>query len=471
MTPSGYREGHKESDSRSRRNLLVRLKRAYGSGALILLNVVSLVAFLNLALASVYIATDAFSSDEVDGRLFREDGAPARAAKRTKLQLQWSDFTAYEGASPKYVGQVLDNFYDLEQLGFVYQAWVQFAEPPFRSQHVNVYMDQTGSPVRKSTSHMRQAEGGGVEDRVVRIFTLGGSTTFGYNVSDAHTWPSFLLEILNRRAEEERYPYRVEVINYGRGYYHPTQEVALLADLLRSGHRPSLVIFMDGVNWGGIKDTPQFNPEVAKAFSARQHGREIRPADIYSNFGWVPMIRFTWSLNRWLNERLGPKDDVGAERSRAKLEDQRMGYSLDRFEQSRRLAEAICELYGCSTLFFLQPSVFYRYNLELYRTELPESFTSRLDPTRNFYETMRQKGGYIDLSHLFEEWGEDRKAIVDDVHYSPGFGRFVAQHVAGQIDFDELPVFPEVIDESSATGAPRSIVLRGEWVKAPGVRK
>jgi hypothetical protein len=35
-------------------------------------------------------------------------------------------------------------------------------------------------------------------------------------------------------------------------------------------------------------------------------------------------------------------------------------------------------------------------------------------------------------------WGRDKKAIIDDVHYSPKFNQFLAQHVADQIDFGSL---------------------------------
>jgi hypothetical protein len=46
----------------------------------------------------------------------------------------------------RYVGRVLDEFYDLEQEGFVYQPWVQFSEPPFAGRFVNVDVDERGFP-------------------------------------------------------------------------------------------------------------------------------------------------------------------------------------------------------------------------------------------------------------------------------------------------------------------------------------
>src|SRR5262249_29714696 len=96
---------------------------------------------------------------------------------------------------------------------------------------------------------------------VINIFVFGGSTTFGYHVSDEHTWPSYLSQILNETSEVN-----IKVTNYGRGYFNPSQEAILLADLLKSGHRPSLAIFMDGVNPPHSIDGPSYTEEVAESY-------------------------------------------------------------------------------------------------------------------------------------------------------------------------------------------------------------
>jgi hypothetical protein len=64
---------------------------------------------------------------------------------------------------------------------------------------------------------------------------------------------------------------------------------------------------------------------------------------------------------------------------------------------------------------------------------------------------LRAQQGTMFLGDLFEAWGKKRKAIVDDVHYSPSFNEFLAQHVAVGIDLKGVLPRP-VIDESAATG-------------------
>ena len=441
---------------------LRQLKQGYELAAIVLLNTVMLVILLNVLLGAFYLGKAVIlplaSAEAAGSGQFREDGAPLETVNRTLTQMDWFDFTAYEGIDPQYASEVLDDFYDLEQLGFVYQSWVQFSEPPYDGHRMHVDFDEWGFPIRRTINDYSQGQ-----SQVLRIFAFGGSTTFGYNVSDEHTWPSFLSRILNERAEAEGRPYRIEVINYGRGYYYPGQETVLLGGLLRNGHRPSLAIFMDGVNWGGIRDQPHFKPQVASAFMATQHGSAITVADFFSQFQWVPMVRFAGSTNRWLHARFG-----SARKTKDKDEDvlsseewqKRVEVAVNGFDQSKKMAQAICDIYGCRTLSFLQPNAHYQYNLELYRRELPDAFTSRLAPTASLYEQLRQTPTYIDLSQLFKLWGVDRKAIVDDLHYSPGFNEFLAEHVAAYIDLDDLPVFAEVIDESAATG-----IMRSVWTK------
>ncbi len=107
-------------------------------------------------------------------------------------------------------------------------------------------------------------------------------------------------------------------------------------------------------------------------------------------------------------------------------------------------------------LFFIQPDATYNYPKELYRSELPKEFLRRSTEERpRFYERMRARREVIYLGDLFEAWGPDRKAIVDDLHYSPGFNEFLAQHVADHIEIEALSPRPSVVDESLRTGSYR----------------
>jgi hypothetical protein len=187
------------------------------------MNTLSAFVVINLFLAVTFYILDVVTPrkvvacEEVVARivsepsaLFNADGSPINNGKRSCYQLRWFDFNAYEGIEPIYAGEVLDDFYELNRLGFIYQPWVQFSEPPFQGKHVNVDLDERGFPTRRTINPSNVTH-----LPVIRIFTLGGSTTFGYNVSDEHTWPSYLAKILNDRALAQHLGVYVEVVNYG----------------------------------------------------------------------------------------------------------------------------------------------------------------------------------------------------------------------------------------------------------------
>jgi hypothetical protein len=414
---------------------LAALVRAYQGAATLLLNVVVLLVLVNLLLGAAFALKDRRARQATLPKApFAADGAPLPGPKRTTFQLDWFDARAYgPPSSEARAAQVLDDFHDLADAGFAYQPWTEFAEPRFEGALVHVETDDRGFLRRRT----RAAAGGGTP---VSVFVLGGSTTFGYYAADDETWPSALAEVLARQAPAG---VRVEVTNYGRGYYNPSQEAVLLLDLFKSGHRPDLVIFMDGVNWGPAEDVPQFTKRLAAGFHELQTGR---PRSAVDGFEWLPMVRLARSLGR---RGAPPSAPASAERRDT-------AQVVERFLSSWRVAAALCALYGSDHLFLLQPDPVFNYRAELYRRPLPPSFTEERAQRAGFYAGLAGQTLATDLTGLFAEWGAERKAIVDDVHYSPAFNRFLAEQVASRIDLAALAAARR--DRPAApTGAPRAV--------------
>ncbi len=75
-----------------------------------------------------------------------------------------------------------------------------------------------------------------------RILCFGGSTMMGMGARDAHTIPA----VLARRLAE--LGHAVTVTNFGQLGYNSTQEAITLCQLLKTGARPDIVVFYDGLN-------------------------------------------------------------------------------------------------------------------------------------------------------------------------------------------------------------------------------
>ncbi|MDP3091177.1 MAG: SGNH/GDSL hydrolase family protein [Nitrospira sp.] len=364
-------------------------------------------------------------------------------------QRDWIDLAAYEHVPESYVSEVLDDFFDLAKMGFTYQPWAHFSEPLFAGKRVHVVHDQLGFPTRLTMNPPN--EQGRPE---IRIFVLGGSTTFGYNVSDEHTFPTHLSAVLNERARAENLVAHIEVTNYGRGFYYPSQETALLIDLLRMGHRPNLVIFMDGVNLGDLQDLPPFYSRFERRFRSMQFSG-LDPANqsaswISERLGWIPMVRVTKAIqNRMSAAPKKPEEEQ-------EKEDFETRHGVNMFRQNQLISRAVCQAYKIECLFFLQPNAVFNYPTQLWRRSLPKSFMKSRDWLQLVYAQMQQDEGRIYLGDLFRLYGEGRKAIVDDCHYSPGFGRFLAEHVAKYVNLGRLVPGASGIKETEATGTART---------------
>lgn len=429
---------------------LARCRQSYITCALLILNAVIFLVLLNLAIFLGIAVRDYLNRDpEVlarnvasqPGRLFRADGSPIDNGKRSAYELKWIDLAAYEHLDERAVGQVLDDFYELEKLGFIYQPWVQFAEPPFSGKQVHVDIDPRGFPIRRT---VQPANSKALP--VIEIFVLGGSTAFGYFVSDEHTFPSYLAKILNDRAEQQGGHVYFRVTNYAHAYFHPGQEAVLIGDLLKSGHRPSLVVFMDGVNVNAY-DVPFFTARLSQNLRNLQF-----EAPLSERLDWLPMVKLARSLSRrWLEKpaAAAPQETL----------DHVVNRTVNLFNQNQQIAAAICQLYSSRALFFLQPNAKDNYGKHLYRRALTEEFLAEAEVTKHVYRRLRAEKKRIDLAHLFELWGADRKAIVDDVHYSPGFNAFIARHVADAIAIETFKPQKLAIEEAAATGLPRPLAL------------
>ena len=409
-----------------------RLIDRYRTIAVVVLNTIVLMILLNVIIEIAFLLKDQFSHRSQE--LFDADGKPFDNGKRSSYQLKWFDYTAYERlVDASYAGNVLDDFFNLSRTGFIYQPWVQFSEPPYHGKLVNVDVDSRGFPVRRTLNSQNG------QSAAVLIFALGGSSTFGYNISDEHTWPSYLSAILNERESAAGTHIQARVMNYGRAFYDTSQEIVLLIDLLKSGFRPQLVIFMDGVNWGSEQDVPHFTDRLDRVFSDLQ-------SPSLNHLSWVPLIRLSSSLKHRLFT-----SKMESEGSRSVY----LRYFLNRFAQNRMIAIRVCKQYSVKPLFFLQPDPIYNYPIDLYRESPRGRFLQDRLSRQQFYAQMRTTDGIIDLTNLFELWGHNRKAIVDDVHYSPNFNRFLAQHVARYIDLESLRAESPGTDIEQSTGGPR----------------
>jgi hypothetical protein len=423
-----------------------RFARLYMSSAVITLNTLIFLVLVNVVLGVAIWSYDRYHLGEPErtskpkaNAFFYQDGAPIDNGKRSAYQLDFYDFTACEGISPEEAAAVQDDYFGHTFNSFIYQPWVLFSEAPYQSPHLNVLWDDAGFPRRRTANPANP-------DKLpeIVVWTFGGSTTFGYWVADWETWSSFLSQKLNDLAQKENLGVRIRVESYGRAAYEPNQEVILLWNLLRSGQRPSLVIFMDGVNTGGAYDYPLETGEVSKVFHL------VQKEGLY-HWPWtsvlrdIPMVRLAGFLEKKLRGAKAPAPIVP--------EEQLVRWISNRFKDNWQLAGELCRRYGADLIVCLQPCAFYQYDFSLFRFPINDQFRDRGRQAEAIHTTLRRETDCLYLGDLFKEWGHRRKAVLTECHYTPGFNKFLAENLAAHIDLKKLSVSPGYLPQE-ATGAP-----------------
>ncbi|MFO0886568.1 MAG: SGNH/GDSL hydrolase family protein [Pirellulales bacterium] len=418
--------------------------RFYRSCAVMLLNTLLLFCLFNLVLGIAFGLREAWKASKKStvSTFFNADGSPVDNGKRNEYELHWFDYTACGDVPAQKMSEVLDDFDDLARLGFLYQPWVQFCERPHQGKWVSVVTDNIGFPMRRTLNPKTNKR-----NPPLRVYCLGGSTTFGYKVADEDTWPTYLSAALNQKALTQGLDQDVEVSNYGRGFYNSSQELVLLIDLLKSGHQPALIIFFDGVNEGGGLDVPHLTTQVGRSLKQAQtpDQRDTRPLPLVGHLPVMKLVDFIKSRTPRSEAEKPKKAGIGYDPD----------LLLRRYQLNRKLSTQICSEFGVKSLFFVQPAADYNYPVELYRLKLPDTFLEQKKNKKEFYDKLSKDKDSIYLGDLFEKWGAKRKAILDDCHYTPAFNRFVAEAVAARVDLSGLKATSNSVDPSRSTTTTR----------------
>lgn len=173
-----------------------------------------------------------------------------------------ADLAAYEGADYDPTATWREIKHGTAQW-LNYQPYTVWTRKPTRGQYVNV--DQDGSRVTAFNSDDPEA---------LRIWMIGGSTTWGMGVPDRETIPSRLARLFNDAGVPTR------VLNLGHTGFVSTQEVLGLLRELQKREAPDIFVVYDGLNEGlGLAERPDLpNPHylmgrVSGLFESREVAR------------------------------------------------------------------------------------------------------------------------------------------------------------------------------------------------------
>lgn len=380
-----------EQASKTRR-IFERLSGYHRSIALILLNTVFLIVFINVI---CYIGLRVVESRNP---VWWKYG-----------QSHWQ--ALYPHQTEDQTNEMLIEMWS--KLKLQYEPFSQFREISFKGKYVNV----TEPGFRRSINQGAWPP----ETDKLNIFVFGGSTTFGYGVPDGDTIPSFLQKNL-----EQKLARPVRVYNFGRGSYYSSQELVLFIRLLTAGTLPDVAVFIDGINdFHYYDDRPEFTGKLSAAMN-----HTLRDGLFES----LPLIRVL--------AELAPSERHRNQRPGADVEE-----VVSRYLVNKKMIEGLGKLHRVRTVFVWQPSPAYRYDsthhlfpgkrVEEHRRHGGYPYMAKLLETRSLGDN------FLWLADIQENLHEP--LYVDQLHYTAKLSKIMAERIAGELVARRL-LAPTAID-------------------------
>ena len=358
---------------------------AYRTAAVILLNTLVLFILINLVLYPFFWFAD------------QEIGVMAKYGMELFMSV-------YPDRSEEEITLLLEETWSRP---YIYEPFTQFKERPYDGHYIKV--DKNG---------FRQTAGQGpwppVPD-VFNIFVFGGSTTFGYGVSDNETIASYLQSDLSADLNSD-----VHVYNFGRGHYYSTQERVLFNQLVAAGHAPDLALFIDGVNdFFFYTDEPAYTHRIQQ-FVAGDNRSPYRISEL-------PVSRLIRGARKRVRSFFSTPPETNYD------DEEVIRLVVARYLVNKRIIESVAQSHGVRTAFVWQPIPTFKYDASI-------NPFSGYDYGRHGYAEhgYRHMEKYIASNAMGSNflWCADiqQDAVdalyVDLVHYSAGFSAYLARHIA-----------------------------------------
>jgi len=281
---------------------------------------------------------------------------------------------------------------------FQYAPWIDFRNADYNGKYIN-----TNGLVRKTVpdSCFNPQSAGEVS-----IYFLGGSTMYGDNVTDRETIPSAFVNLYRARYAHGK---SIRVVNYGICAFHSYDELILLSHLLYSGHKPSMLIVLDGLN----------------DFVLMNAARDRLPYYYYR-------LKAAGKEDIGLKELYSTQDSalkfLTLQDSSATAIDSLGNYLIDQYVSNIKNMKSIALAKGVQPFFFIQPNPFYNYPD---KKNDPICDNSRSELIEKVYPVLERQADSIGNCTFLGNLLKYRKGypFIDRYHYSPSMSKEIASGI------------------------------------------
>ena len=281
-----------------------------------------------------------------------------------------------------------------------YEPWLMFRIDDHHSRYVN-----TNGFERKSVPDVFINSS---STDTIDIYFFGGNNMYGYQLADHETIPSKIVETYQKQHPAKS----IRVKNFGVPHYYSKQELMLLSTLLFEGHRPDMVIFLDGLNDFYPSrmlyyDRPFFSYALQQSFEGKmfQKGRETFLDSTDQFYKDPPTIN-----GKIYNDAL-----------------------IAKYYNNIRMAGDLCRSVNIKSYFFCEPVPFYKNP-----KPSSESYQGNFKRFDYIYPELEKNKDSLANFHFLGNLMENEKNIGYFFHtfYSPALSAKVANEILNTVKND-----------------------------------
>jgi hypothetical protein len=315
-------------------------------------------------------------------------------------------YQAYPNWNPKDIDRLLEETWLARP--FEYETFTEYKEREFSGTFVNV--NRAGFRLSKDQGRWP------ISADETTVFLFGGSTTFNYGLADNETIASYLQSELQHSRSQV-----VKVYNFGRGFYYSTQERILFEQLLLSGSKPKLAIFIDGINEFGHPNDQTLISQTFKTYLDQ-------PGSV------VAQTLLTLPVFKLMNRFVPLSQNTAT--SITDLPDQKLQELIVRYQNNVQIISALAKSFSINTLFVWQPNPAYQYDIS--KHTLKDELFVLHKPAKRGYELFAPlKSSFAASQFLYLadiQNGVNGILYVDNVHYSALLSKVIAEAIARQVN-------------------------------------
>jgi lysophospholipase L1-like esterase len=285
----------------------------------------------------------------------------------------------------------------------IWEPYVYWRRKPFNGEYINVNADGL-----RNTALIQHPFS--MDDPQSAIFFFGGSSMWGEGVRDEYTIPSITGLELSKNG------YNLRLKNFGETGFVSTQDVIRLMLELKKGNIPDYVVF-----YGGLNDVISSleNGRAGIPMNEDSRGREYNSLSSKKK----SVLNLFYSLRTLATIRFIKSKITHRQKSWEFSKDELellVEKTVQQYNENIRLINALGRQYGFKSIFYWQPSIFYKSVLSPYEKSIVkkevslkkvmEKLNSELYPEDLVHENIR----FYNLTYMFSS--ETDPLFIDWYH-------------------------------------------------------